>query len=364
MNQNIEKIADPVANQSAGAPSGAKILQIEPGDIWDEFVSRQNGFLFLKSVWARTLELSYQRYKGKILCYVLEDDHQIRCGTIGIVLDFYFIKIYFNTVPYGGILGEKKFYPQFLSELERHLKAQGIHQLRFTSHFLNRFELDAGYRVKEARQFVVNLEGLNQETLWDSYNSSVRRAVKKAVRNHLTVRSISSEKDVDDYYELYKQTMSRKGTVGAFPKEHFYAIYHEMVSQQLADFLIVEHQGKPIASTILLFSSNCVIDYLMVSNEDYFVFRPNDFLTYHAINRTLEMKKQYFDFATGPILGGSLEQFKSKWGAESYPFYVYDKIFSPIRAYWWETAWNMANTKLGAGVLNKIRKLRNTCQRA
>ncbi|MBN1687626.1 MAG: GNAT family N-acetyltransferase [Candidatus Omnitrophica bacterium] len=335
----------------------SRIRRIALDERWDDFVREQNGLLFSYSIWAQALEAGYRRYGAKSICYVFEREGKILCGTIGLVLDFRFIRIFFDNVPYGGLLGERHLFPEFLGAIEEDLRKQGIHQIRITSHFLNRFELGDGYKITETCQHLVDLEGVTPQSLWDSYGSSTRRAVKKAVKNGVEIRSIRSEQEIEAYYQLYRRTMDRNDTVGPFRKDFFLSIYHQIVKNGYGDYLFAYAGSKPIAATFLIFSKDCVVDYLMVSDERYFDLRPNDLLTHQALVNTLERKCRYFDFATGYGFGDTLSKFKEKWGAIAYPFHTYTKSFSSLRGHLWNGLWRVANTRLGTSSIFLIRKL-------
>lgn len=335
-----------------------QIRQIKPDASWDAFARKEIGLIFYTSAWARTLEAGYKNHKGKSIAFVFEEDGEIVCGTMGIILEFGFIRIFFDSLPYGGLIGRKELLPEFLSQLEAALKKQGIHQIRITSHSFNRFELTEGYEARGASQHVIDLTGVTKEKLWKSYDSRTRWAIRKAMRENVVVHHVTAIEELKEYSVLFWKTMRRHQTVGPFPKEYFPAIFENLVSKGLAYIIFAKLKGKTIAAKLMMYNEDGVIDYFSVSDEDYFSYHANELLTHWAIDNTIERGGQYFDFATSYGYGDSLCKYKEKWGAKFHDFCTYTKNFTPWRCRLWDATWRFANTKFGSALLRSVRKFR------
>ena len=52
-----------------------------------------------------------------------------------------------------------------------------------------------------------------------------------------------------------------------------------------------------------------------------------------------------------------LIRFKEKWGAARFELNTYDMKLNPFNCFIWEKALKLANTKIGAGLINLARKM-------
>ena len=48
-------------------------------------------------------------------------------------------------------------------------------------------------------------------------------------------------------------------------------------------------------------------------------------------------------------------KFKEKWGAQSHPFYIFEKDLIPIRATIWTWCWKIANSRIGTYLIRLLR---------
>lgn len=327
---------------------------LSPNKEWDLFVKDHSSLLFYYSAWGKVIEEGYGEFKGKVNCYVYREGNEIVCGTIGVVLNFKFIKIFVDNIPYGGLLGDAKFFSEFIGKLEQLLKKNRIHQIRMTSHYFNKFEEHKGYKAKPAVQHIVDLEKMTCEDLWANYSSQTRWSINKARKSDLSIQKITSEKEIDDFYSLYKKTMRRNRSIGYFSKEHFISIYNNLVSCGQADIFFVLHNNIPVSSMILLFSDEYVIDYLSVSDEKYHKFRANDLLLHTVLCNSIKDNRKYFDFSISEIYDSSLIKYKEKWGALNHEFFYYSKNFSTLRCQLWDCLFKIINSKFG-NVLYEIK---------
>ena len=83
----------------------------------------------------------------------------------------------------------------------------------------------------------------------EDYPSSVRRKVRKAMRNNLEV-SIGGAELVDDFYGVYRPNIRELGSFG-LPLA-FFRNLAEGYTEGLCRMVIVRHSGKPVGSAVLL----------------------------------------------------------------------------------------------------------------
>ena len=100
-----------------------------PGKDWDEFASRYTDLIFYQSIWS---ELLRKGLGGQPLYFYLKEGGEIVAGLPGVLLTFSFFKILYASIPYGGLIGKKDFFPLFMELIEKEFERKGIDQVRIT----------------------------------------------------------------------------------------------------------------------------------------------------------------------------------------------------------------------------------------
>lgn len=93
-----------------------------PGKEWDEFASQYTDLIFYRSVWSKVLQ---KGLKGQPLYFYLKEGERIVAGLPGILLSFRIFRIFYASIPYGNVIGEKKYFVPFMDLLEKSLKEEG-----------------------------------------------------------------------------------------------------------------------------------------------------------------------------------------------------------------------------------------------
>jgi Acetyltransferase (GNAT) domain len=141
---------------------------------------------------------------------------------------------------------------------------------------------------------------LDLDAIWMDFKSAVRKNVKKAERDNITIE-LDDGKRLDDFLYLYEHTMNRRGasTSYYFPRAYFEQIHQTLPGQFL--YFHAVHDQKIISTELVLVSEHHVYSFLGGTDEDSFELRPNDLLKYEIIRWAKLQGKQRF------ILGGGYE---------------------------------------------------------
>jgi len=203
-------------------------------------------------------------------------------------------------------------------------------------------------------QHVLDLNGMEPDTLWKTYKSSIRRNIKRAESLGVTIKEIKAKDEMEELYRLYLETMERNHATPTWTKGIFHAIYDLLVKPGRASILFAEWKGKSIAGMILINSEEITSYFLGASGTGFHFLRPNDLLFHQAILKSLSIGMKKFDFLTCVEWDEELIRFKEKWGAKRYPFIIYEKELNLFRAKIWAYSWKIVNSKFGSYFSRKL----------
>lgn len=216
---------------------------------------------------------------------------------------------------YGGWLLEGKGDPAPIFETYREwCKEHGIVSefVRF-SLFSSSRERYYGEVIPRTNNVVRALDRPMDEMLMD-FEHKVRKNLKKAEASGLEIRIDTVGDDLTDFLRIYRATMDRNHAENEYYfSEEFYRQINTM-NGHFAYFHVL-YQGMVISTELVLMGTDTMYSYLGGTDEEYFAYRPNDFLKYHIIRWGFEHGYRQF------VLGGG-------YGADD-GIFRYKKSFAP-----------------------------------
>ena len=308
------------------------------------FLLENSSSFYNKKEWFWVLQ---EGFKAPVVCYCFEEDEKIYLALPGIILDFKIMKMFYSNIPYGGFVGEMEYLSTFLSLLEKRLKEDHIHSIRIAKDSKTHFPEPEGYRKEMAFTHLLDVDEMTEESLWESYKKRIRRDVRKAEKSGIRIDEARDLKEVDILFDLYLETMKRNEAYNVWTRKMLHAIYHHLVKNGEAEFLLAKLKGEVIAGIILLFSPETVYYFFAASAQKHLSLCPNDLLVHHGICLTIRKGKRFFDLMTSHQKDVALMNFKEKWGAQKYPLDFYGKSLNPSRTWLWEKAMWIVNTSVG-----------------
>ena len=318
------------------------------------FFDKESKCFFCFPQWSRVLDAGYG-IQTKV--YALMDGEKICLAMPAAKFDFGWFRLIHAYTPYGELVGDQGLHAMFVEQLEVHCKRTGIHQIRITQLNHKNGVLDQSYRVKEDCFQILDLKAQTAESVWTGYKKNIRRDVRIGLNAGIVVESLTSLTEIDEYYGLYLETMKRKKAYGPHPRKLYHEIAKQLTPTGEAVFLAAKLKGHYIGGIILLVFRETVYLLGNASDSDFHSLCPNDFLIHQAIHYTLQRGCRYFDFMTTGepySAAGKLSGFKEKWGAQRYPFYVYEKDVSQFHASIWNPIWKFINTTLGGSIIRMV----------
>ena len=324
-----------------------------PEKEWDEFASRYTDLIFYQSVWSQVLR---RGLGGQPLYFYLRDGGEMVAGLPGILLNFKLFKILYASIPYGNLIGNPSYFPPFIEFLDGEFRKRGIDQVRITeSPFLQSCQPDS-FKSITAKCTLLDLRSFDKERIWDGYRSEVRRAIRKAQKNGLSVKGMTSQKEANVFYQLYLSSMERNWAAAKYPLQWFYALYETLIQQKKADILFAMKGDQYTAGVVLIYSSTSIHYLHNGSEKAYLESRPNDLIVDYIIQEGVKEGKAILDFMGSDANDHSLLRFKEKWGARSIDIHTYVKDCHPLWCKIWELGRRWINSKVGSRLLRVIKK--------
>lgn len=171
---------------------------------------------------------------------------------------------------------------------------------------------------------VLNLTKGERET-FSNFRSSVKRNIKKAVREGVEVSISQSIEALITYYDMHVLTRKRHG-LPPQPLKFFLKLHEHLISRGNGLVVLASYRGEAIAGGVYLhFGKEAVYKY-GASNKAYQPLRANNLVMWEAIKFYIKSGFERFNFGRTDPNNDGLLQFKSGWGAveKNLRYYRYD----------------------------------------
>lgn len=234
---------------------------------------------------------------------------------------------------YNGVVSnseEQAFIANFYASFEEYCQTEGIiaEFTRFNPLLNNQTFSEHNMQVLFNRNTVA--VGLEQDwqSIRQNFSSSVKRNIKKALRNGLEVFTSPLHKAA--FKEIYKETMLRVNS-------NEYLFFNELYFDQLFEMdelrqVRVEYNNEIIASAVCFAYNDYFHYHLGASKTDYLHLRPNDliFKTMIALAHEENCKYIHLGGGTSSHPDDTLLRYKAKFSKEKQDFYIGKKIHDPV----------------------------------
>ena len=229
---------------------------------------------------------------------------------------------------YGGWLFEGEVPEEFKDEYVEFCRARNYVSefIRFNPMTDNGRTCSEFFDVLElGKTIFINTEDF--ETTWASFTSKNRNKIRKAEKNGVTVKSTDEAWIIDEFMEIYNETMDRDRATDYY---YFEREYYESICRDLKNnfrFFYAEHDGKIIAVTILLFSGKRMHYHLSESRSEYLNIAPTNLMLCEAAKFASEHGFKSIHLGGGVGSGeDSLYQFKKGFNRNENAVYRIGKV--------------------------------------
>ena len=216
---------------------------------------------------------------------------------------------------YGGFIIEGENVKEVNNAYEEYCKENGIICEFVRFHLLEHYENKYNGEVENIKHNIIRELNLSPEDMLMDFEHKVRKNLKKAKQNGLTIQIDTEGNSLDDFLNIYYQTMDRNDAKNDyyFTKE-FFNILNTMKDNTV--YFNVIYEGKVISTELVIYSENNCYSYLGGTLSEYFNLRPNDFLKYEIIKWAYAKNIKNF------VLGGG-------YGSDDDGIFKYKKSFAP-----------------------------------
>ncbi len=165
------------------------------------------------------------------------------------------------------------------------------------------------------------------DTLMEIYDPSLRRNIKKAIRNGVTVSIDNSESALAFLYDVHRCNMERIGGLSK-PRRFFELIYEYFDKSVDFNVYIARMNGRKIAALLIFYYQGTVEYYTPVIVEEFRTFQPLSLIIYKAMIDSMERRFIKWNWGGTGLRQESLYKFKKKWGVTEYRYYYYTKVLN------------------------------------
>lgn len=181
------------------------------------------------------------------------------------------------------------------------------------------------YALRSERYWITSRIDLTpgKEHLWKALDKkAVRWAIKKADKLGVQVKLDDTKKGIDTFYELFARTRRSMG-IPPFPRQHFMAIWRNMILKGRANLFLAWKDDEPINGMINLFSKEAFIPAYAAPQQAWLKHYPSEVMIWHTIEWAVEQGFKVYDFGADSPTQTGLLWFKKKWGAVQQPTFTY-----------------------------------------
>jgi hypothetical protein len=151
--------------------------------------------------------------------------------------------------------------------------------------------------------------------LSDCFDSSVRRAIRKAERSNVSVAVGRNRQVIDVFYRLHVQTRRRHG-LPPQPASFFLNIYEHIIKPGLGFTVLAQRESRPIAAAIFFrFGRNALYKY-GASDKRFQEFRANNLVMWQGIQFLARNGAEKLHFGRTERENEGLRRFKLSWNTQ------------------------------------------------
>jgi len=307
---------------------------------WSEFVSdHPQGNIF------QTPEM-YDVYKNTkhyepIFLAVLDKENEI-LGTLLAVIQKehsgFWGSLSARSIIFGGPIiknESKEVLKIILNEYDKVIEKKAIYtQFRnfWDLSVLSQIFSNYGFKFKPWLNYVIDLT-VGKNKLFYNLSSSIRRQIRKSVKNNLIVTDDVRLNDINSFYRILSKFYINK-VKKPLPNFDFFNSINDLLGKRgLAKYFIIKYNEKLIGGIVCLITpEKCIYEFYVFGHKGFKNIYPSVVATWTAIAWGADNNLKYFDFmgAGSPKHNYGVREFKSKFGGKLVSYGRYEKIHKPF----------------------------------
>jgi lipid II:glycine glycyltransferase (peptidoglycan interpeptide bridge formation enzyme) len=281
----------------------------------------------------QVLEKTYPNYRPLYLTASNENGELVGCMPIITLREKGFRHFFSTPFGYGGFIVR--------DDMDEGLRIMGLrkfcelgrkwnHGKSLVTDFTKKsgFLTSLGFKKKKSFTHVLELNIPFDEIWTKVINKKARNETRQAMKRGVTVEELNDNSQLELVHDMISKTYERHKTP-PYPWEYYENILAIMGERKLIRWLIANHDGKPIATSLFFTFKENVVYRMNSSYAEYRNLQPNNLVVSEMIKWSCENSYKYFDFGGSPSEANGLIRFKENWGAKKTELNVYEKA-SPI----------------------------------
>lgn len=190
---------------------------------------------------------------------------------------------------YGGFLIEGTLTDEIIEEYENFCKENNIvaEFVRFNPMTDNQNNCQSLYDVYKLGE-TVYIDLQDEEYVWNNFSGKNRNVIRKAVKEGVTIHSTDEPWIVDEFMEIYNDTMTRDEATDYY---YFKKEYYDSIVEGLKDnfrFFYAKKDDRIIAVSIILEANNRLHYHLSASRREFQKFAPTNLLLWEVCKYGVE----------------------------------------------------------------------------
>lgn len=158
--------------------------------------------------------------------------------------------------------------------------------------------------------------------LFSRFDSAVRRAIRKAEHEGVTVDFETSLDAVRIFYRLLCKTRTRHG-LPPQPWAFFANIHRHLLAPGSGNVVIARFRQIPVAAAVFFHRGNQVLYKFSASDEAFQHVRGNNLVIWRAIEHYARKQYTSLDFGRTSLTNDGLRRFKLSWHTEERPIHYF-----------------------------------------
>jgi hypothetical protein len=171
--------------------------------------------------------------------------------------------------------------------------------------------------ISESVSFYTHLLRLKSSSaeLFETFDSSVRRAIRKAERCGVAVECHTDLEAVRAYYRLHCRTRTRHGAPPQ-PFGFFRSLWENVLQKGQGFVTLAMHRDRPVAGAVFLQFGRKAIYKFSASDERYQELRGPNLVIWQAVKKLVDEGAVELNFGRTSLSNEGLRRFKRYWNAE------------------------------------------------
>jgi len=163
------------------------------------------------------------------------------------------------------------------------------------------------------------------DSLFGQFDSSVRRAIRKAEKHSLQITFAQTLQATSEYYELHCLTRKEHG-LPPQPFKFFRHLHEHMLAKNLGLIVTARLKNTPIASAVFLYQGQSAVYKFGASDPAALETRANNLVMWEGIKWLAAKGIKALRFGRTSTLNEGLRRYKLGWGTTEYTinYYKYD----------------------------------------